>query len=317
MSCAADTMNGFVNLLKPSRMSSHDAVAFFRRISGIERVGHTGTLDPMAVGVLPLCVGKATRVMSYFAPENKRYRCEMKLGIVTNTQDVWGRMISRARPGFAKHLSERLITETAASFVGPQMQTPPLYSAVRIRGKRLYEYAREGETVVIPSRKIKIFSIKVKHFDSARAVVRFEAECSQGTYMRTLCHDWGRMLGCGAAMSGLIRMRSGVFKLEDAHTVEELAAAFSSEDLPEHILTPMDEPLRELPAVWLSAEPAGLFSNGMRIEPSSYNVAMRRLAAPRDFCRVYGDAGRRGLVFLGVGKFQNDTLCPARVFLRI
>jgi tRNA pseudouridine55 synthase len=313
----ASEKEGIVNLLKPACMSSREAVDLLMRISGIQRVGHTGTLDPMAVGVLPLCMGKATRIMGYLISDRKRYRCEMRLGIVTDTQDVWGSVTSKAESGFAARLSERLITETASFFVGLQMQTPPMYSAVRVNGRRLYEYARAGESVSVPPRKIKIYSMEIKRIDLARGLVSFEAECSKGTYMRTICHDWGRMLGCGAAMSGLIRLSSGVFTIEDAYTVEELIAAFSSGDSLDRVLTPMDVPLRDFPAVRLSAERGSAFSNGRRIRPSAYNFLAQRAAGARALCRVYGDAGRRGFVFLGVGRFESNMLRAHKVFRQI
>jgi tRNA pseudouridine55 synthase len=308
---------GFVNFLKPAGMSSHDAVDFFRWISGIRRVGHTGTLDPMAVGVLPLCVGKATRIAEYLVADRKRYRCDMRLGLVTDTQDIWGRVISEAESGFTAHLSERLIRETAPFFVGLQMQTPPMYSAVKVNGRRLYEYARADESVDVSPRKIKIYSIEIKRIDLARGIVIFDAECSKGTYMRTICHDWGYMLGCGAAMSGLIRLSSGMFTLEDAYTIEELRAVFSSGASFDHILTPMDVPLRDFPIVRLSAERGSAFSNGKRIRPSAYNFLAQRAAGTRALCRVYGDTGRGGFVFLGVGKFESKMLCVHKVFRQI
>jgi tRNA pseudouridine55 synthase len=317
MSGAPAEPDGIINLLKPPGISSHEAVDFFRRLSGIRRVGHTGTLDPMAVGVLPLCVGKATRLMRYLAIDQKRYRCEMRLGLVTDTQDVWGRVISKAESGFAARLSERLIPETMESFIGPQMQTPPVYSAVRIGGKRLYEYARNGESVEIPARPINIFSIDVRRIDLERGLVLFDAECSKGTYMRTLCHDIGRILGCGAAMSGLVRTASGMFKLEDAHTVEALRDAFLAERFPDGILYALDAPLQDFPAVNLDAAQGAAFSSGTPVESSHYNALAQRAAGTRALCRVYGDAGRRGFVFLGVGKFGVDTLRPERVFQQI
>jgi tRNA pseudouridine55 synthase len=317
MNGAPAEMEGVVNLLKPAGMTSHDAVAFFRRISGVRRVGHTGTLDPMAVGVLPLCIGRGTRIMQYLALDHKRYRCEMQLGLVTDTQDVWGRVLSEAESGFTARLSERLITEAAGFFVGLQMQTPPPYSAVKVNGKKLYEYARAGETVAAPARRIKIFSMEVKRIDRERGRVIFEAECSKGTYMRTLCHDIGQMLGCGAAMSGLIRTVCGVFTLDDAHTIEALEAAFSPGASPESVLTALDAPLRDLPAVQLPARLGRAFSQGMRIKPSNYNITVQRDAGPRALCRVYGDAGRRGLVFIGVGKFESNALCVDKVFRQL
>ncbi|MDR2771320.1 MAG: tRNA pseudouridine(55) synthase TruB [Clostridiales Family XIII bacterium] len=321
MSRTGTEMNGFVNFLKPAGMSSHDAVDFFRRLSGVRRVGHTGTLDPMAVGVLPLCVGKATRIAEYLASDRKRYRCEMQLGITTDTQDVWGRVISKAEDGFAARLCEPLLKETAARFTGPQLQTPPAYSAVKIAGKKLYEYARSGEAVAAPARRTEIFSLEIKRSDLARGLVNFEAECSKGTYMRTLCHDMGQMLGCGAAMSGLIRLDSGMFAIDDAYTVEALEAAFSPDSAPEGVLTAMDAPLREFPSVELSASASRAFVNGARVGLSPREAAGAGGAGSRALCRVYGEAGAGGIggtaVFLGMGRLEADALVADKVFCQL
>jgi tRNA pseudouridine55 synthase len=310
-------MNGVVNFLKPAGMSSHDAVAFFRRVSGARRVGHTGTLDPMAVGVLPLCVGKGARIVEYLALDRKRYRCEMRLGLTTDTQDVWGRVLSEAESDFAAHLAAEPIMETAAAFVGARMQTPPAYSAVKVDGKRLYAYARAGEPVAAPARRVEFFAIDVKRIDLARGLVAFDAECSKGAYIRTLCHDMGLALGCGAAMSGLIRTASGVFALEDSLTPEELSEAFSSGAPPENILTAIDVPLRDFSAVTLSAEESRAFINGVRVGLVSFALSAPRRADTkdsRDLRRVYGEAGGLRDVFLGVGCVDAGVLRADKVF---
>jgi tRNA pseudouridine55 synthase len=317
MEAMSAEMNGVVNFLKPAGMSSHDAVAFFRRAGGVGRVGHTGTLDPMAAGVLPLCVGKATRIAEYLAFDRKRYRCEMRLGITTDTQDVWGRAISEAESDFAARLDEKLIMETAAAFVGARMQTPPAYSAVKVDGKRLYAYARAGEQVAAPARRVEFFGIDVRRVDLARGLVVFDAECSKGAYMRTLCHDMGLRLGCGAAMSGLIRTVSGIFEIENALTAEELSEAFSSGVPREDILTAMDVPLRGFSAVNLSARESRAFINGVRVGLAARApAAHERTGAkdPGDIRRVYGEAGGLRDVFLGVGRVEAGALCADKVF---
>jgi tRNA pseudouridine55 synthase len=299
---------GVVNFLKPAGMSSHDAVAFFRRISGVRRVGHAGTLDPMAAGVLPLCVGKATRIVEYLALDRKRYRCEMRLGVVTDTQDVWGRTLSKADDGFAARLGERRVEEVAARFVGELMQTPPAYSAVKINGRKLYEYARAGEAVSAPARRIEIISLDIRRVDLARGVVSFDAECSKGTYMRALCHDMGRELGCGAAMSGLVRTRSGIFDIDGAHTAEALEAAFSSAAPLNGVLTAPDAPLGAFGALKLSAEASRAFINGAPV------VGAAGPSAPPGLRRVYGGAEGPDGVFLGVGRLRAGVLSADKVF---
>jgi tRNA pseudouridine55 synthase len=315
-SCAG--INGVVNFLKPAGMSSHDAVAFFRRVSGIGRVGHTGTLDPMAAGVLPLCVGKATRLTEYLVSDGKKYRCEMRLGAATDTQDIWGKTISEAESGFAARLSEELIAETAAGFVGELMQTPPAYSAVKIKGKRLYEYARAGERIAVPARKIKIIRLDIRRIDLPRGIVSFDAECSKGSYMRTLCHDIGLKLGCGAAMSGLVRTACGMFDVADAHTAESIETAFSTGASLEGILTAPDVALGHLPALSLPPNASRAFANGVKLDIAHSGAEIRRNAdAPETLCRVYGDAGTRCETFLGVGHIESDTLFADKVLFKI
>jgi tRNA pseudouridine55 synthase len=298
-------MNGIVNFLKPAGMTSHDAVAIFRRLSGVKRVGHTGTLDPMAVGVLPLCVGAATRLAEYFASDRKRYRCEMRLGIVTDTQDVWGQTLGEAGAGAVARVDERLLAETAARFTGALSQTPPAYSAVKVKGRKLYEYARAGEEVAAPARDIEIFELEIKRFDAERGLVCFEAECSKGAYMRKLCHDMGTALGCGAAMSGLIRMASGMFAIGDAHTVEELKAVFSEGASFESLLTPLDAPLRRFPAVRLSVSESRAFANGARVALAPGRAGT--FEGAEFLCAVYGEAPGRADAFLGVGRFEAEV----------
>jgi tRNA pseudouridine55 synthase len=261
----------------------------------------------MAAGVLPLCVGKATRIAEYLMLDRKRYRCEMRLGVTTDTQDVWGRVLSES--DFSSRLSERLIADTAARFVGELMQTPPAYSAVRVGGKRLYEYARLGEQVSAPARRIEIFRLDIKRVDLRLGVVSFDAECSKGSYMRTLCHDMGSELGCGAAMSGLVRTGSGVFEIGDSHTAEELEAAFSSGASPEGFLTATDVPLRAFPSLRLHGKAGRAFANGVALD-----IAKDADAVPRGLCRVYGDAEGREGVFLGVGRVEGRALFADKVF---
>lgn len=212
--------DGIINLLKPAGMTSHDGVQFLRRLTGIKRIGHTGTLDPMAVGVLPLCIGSAARITEYLDLDYKKYRCEMQLGIETDTQDIWGTVILDHRDQFI--FDQEKIMEALNSFRGLISQYPPGYSAVRVNGRRLYEYARQGEAVEIKPRLVDIKNITVIQMMPETGRVIFDVECSKGTYIRTICHDTGRILGCGAVMSCLIRSASGVFSLENTVTIEEL-----------------------------------------------------------------------------------------------
>ncbi|MFZ5816394.1 MAG: tRNA pseudouridine(55) synthase TruB [Bacillota bacterium] len=215
-------MDGVLNLLKPPGMTSHDVVSVVRRALGVKKVGHTGTLDPGVAGVLPICVGRATRLAEYIAGEEKAYRAEITFGITTDTQDSFGEVRSQQD---ASHLTRGDLAYSLARFHGPILQVPPMVSAVKVGGKRLYELARQGVEVEREARRVFIHRIQLLDFRPGphpRAFV--DVVCSKGTYIRTLAHDLGQMLQVGAHMSYLVRTRSGPFRLEEASTLEELLA---------------------------------------------------------------------------------------------
>ncbi len=214
--------NGTINLLKPAGMTSHDAVQIIRRLVGQKRVGHTGTLDPMACGVLPICMGKSTRAIEYMDFNKKIYKCEMLLGIETDTQDIWGKVLSRDEAFSLKNMSDERITAAFETQKGNIMQIPPKYSAIRIDGKRMYEYARNGEDVDVPERPVTVYSLDIENIERDSNKIVFYVECSKGTYVRSICHEVGKQMGSMAVMSTLIRMESNGFRLEDSVTVEEL-----------------------------------------------------------------------------------------------
>ncbi len=247
--------DGIINLLKPAGMTSHDAVQMLRRLTGVKRIGHTGTLDPMAVGVLPLCIGSAARITEYLDLDYKKYRCEMQLGLETDTQDIWGTVIQDNRAAIA--FDREKIVDALNSFLGLISQYPPSYSAVRVNGKHLYEYARKGEVVEIKPRQVDIKSITVIKMDTKKSRVTFDVECSKGTYIRTICHDTGKILGCGAVMSCLIRTASGAFTLENTATIEEL-----TEGNPEQYLLEADFPLVHFGKAMVNEERGKWFTNG-------------------------------------------------------
>ncbi len=229
-------MQGIINVYKPQNYTSHDCVAIVRRVTGVKRVGHTGTLDPMATGVLPICIGRATKVIQYMEDAIKEYRCTMKLGTVTDTLDIWGNVI-RETNNFAVDQEE--IIKAVCSFKGEIEQIPPKYSALKVNGKKLYEYAREGKDVEIKPRRVTIHHIKVD--DIKDNYVNYTVRCSKGTYVRTLCDDIGRILGTGACMSALERTESSPFTVDKAIDIEEIKT-MAPEDIA-HILYPLDYPL--------------------------------------------------------------------------
>lgn len=219
-------MDGVLNLLKPPGMTSHDVVSVVRRALGVKKVGHTGTLDPGVAGVLPICVGQATRLAEYIAGEEKAYRAEITFGITTDTQDSFGEVLAEQD---AHHLTRGDVAYCLARFHGPIMQVPPMVSAVKVGGKRLYELARQGVEVEREPRPVTIHRIQLLDFrPGPRPAAFVDVVCSKGTYIRTLAHDLGQMLKVGAHMSYLVRTRSGPFRLEEASTLEELQAGRAS-----------------------------------------------------------------------------------------
>ena len=257
--------DGIINLLKPAGMTSHDGVQMLRRLTGIKRIGHTGTLDPMAVGVLPLCIGSAARINEYLDLDYKKYRCEMQLGIETDTQDIWGTITNDNRGKFS--VSKEQVEEALNSFQGLISQYPPGYSAVRVNGKHLYEYSRQGIEVEIKSREVDIKSITVIRMDLEKSKVTFDVECSKGTYIRTICHDTGRLLGCGAVMSCLVRTASGAFALENTVTIEELKEG----NVEQYLLEP-DFPLVHFGQAFVNGERGKWFANGGHLRMSEVKI---------------------------------------------
>ncbi len=207
-------MNGVVIVDKPAGITSHDAVDRVRKLLGVKKAGHTGTLDPLATGVLPVCVGEATKIAVFLSGDDKVYEATMRLGLRTDTQDTTGTVLAEQEPRAA----EADIRSVLASFTGRITQVAPRYSAVKVRGKALYKWARKGIDVEPPAREVEIREIVLLGIEMPR--VRFAVTCSKGTYVRTLCADAGERLGCGAALEGLRRTRSGAFRIEDAVRIE-------------------------------------------------------------------------------------------------
>jgi tRNA pseudouridine55 synthase len=204
--------NGILNIDKPQGITSHDVVDVIRKLFPKTKIGHTGTLDPLATGVLPICIGEATKLTNNLTCENKAYKVKMLLGVETDTYDVTGKIMFAS----VVNKDEIYIKERIKRFIGKQLQTPPLYSAIRINGKRAYSYAREGETVELKPREIEIYSIDNIDVDLSKKEVTFIVHCTKGTYIRSLVHDIGKKIGCGAIMTELERVETGNFKIQDS-----------------------------------------------------------------------------------------------------
>lgn len=217
--------NGILILNKPENITSHDAVAKIRRLFGTRQVGHTGTLDPMATGVLPILIGRAVKASEYAVNHNKSYVAGLKLGIVTDTGDITGKILSEEK----KLPSKEEVSAAVSLFKGEIMQTPPMYSALKVGGEKLCDLARRGISVEREARKINIFDISCTPVSPEKGEYTLSVSCSKGTYIRSLCEDIGAKLGCGGTMSSLIRTSSGGFSLSNSHTLEELEALSEEE----------------------------------------------------------------------------------------
>lgn len=304
--------NGILNINKPEGWTSQDVVAKLRGRLHIRRVGHTGTLDPMATGVLPVCFGKATRIIEYYDDDFKTYEAEMKLGMVTDTLDITGTVLE-TKP---VDVSEEDVIQTIDSFRGWITQIPPKYSALKVNGKPLYKYAREGVEVEIKSRKIYVEDIQPMEVNLGENRILFRVTCSKGTYIRTICDDIGKKLGCGGTMTALQRTQSGCFRVEDARTLPEILE-MTDEEL-ERCVIPMDETLVHLGRIELkSMESVPFYYNGREIDTGYVNVlaspavpeAMQEESRLGDKYRVYDPEGK----FLGISSLRENTLYPEKV----
>ncbi|MEE8353422.1 MAG: tRNA pseudouridine(55) synthase TruB [Dehalococcoidales bacterium] len=260
MTGAASTMDGILNIDKPRGMTSFAVVAAVRRLSSERRVGHSGTLDPEATGVLPVFCGRATRVIEFLADTTKTYRAGIELGVATDSYDAAGRVVAR---GDASRVRREDLAAALEPFRGLIEQTPPMYSAVKHQGQPLYRLARAGITVERRRRKVEVSRLEL--IDWRPPLVTLEIDCSKGTYIRALANDLGEALGCGAMLSSLVRLRCGPFALEDAAPFDGLALAFE-EDRWQALLRSADSVLGHWPAVQIGEELAAAVRNGQLVD---------------------------------------------------
>lgn len=257
-----DVMFGFLNVYKPTGMTSHDVVAILRKITKIKQIGHTGTLDPFAQGVLPICIGKATRLIEYLDDE-KEYIAQVSFGKSTDTYDCEGRATSECNSNIAlKDLQEGL-----KSFEGEILQTPPIYSALKVNGKKLYEYARKGEEVQIEPRKVTIEKIELKEFDQQTQIAEVLIKCSKGTYIRSIAHDLGQNLKVGAHLSGLVRTQAGKFYVDKAIKLEDIKTV---EDVEKNLIDPLT--MLNLPIIEINEEEHKKVLQGQPINVSDKKI---------------------------------------------
>lgn len=243
---------GFLNIYKPVGMTSHDVVAALRRVTKIKQIGHTGTLDPFAEGVLPICVGKATRLIEYLQ-DDKEYLATVQFGASTNTFDLDGEKTSVS----GKKVTKSEVEEALKAFSGEISQLPPIFSAIKVKGKKLYEYARKGEEVEIHPRKVVIENIELKVFDEENQQAQILIKCSKGTYIRSIANDLGQNLGCGGYLVKLIRTQAGSFRVEDSFQLDTV-------EVEKNFVNPLD--VLDLPKIAVKDKDLTKIKNGMPIE---------------------------------------------------
>lgn len=287
-------MNGIIIIDKPMGRTSHDMVYVMRKMTGIKKVGHTGTLDPEATGVLPVCIGSATKVADMLTLSDKCYRAELVLGMTTDTQDADGEVLTECRVD----CTEDEIREAIMSFVGEIEQIPPMYSAIKQNGKKLYELARQGIEVERKKRKVTINSIDILKIDGERVTI--DVSCSKGTYIRTLCEDVGLKLHVGAYMNTLRRTKTGPFTIEDSYTLKELEVLKEKGQL-ESVLISVDRMFKEYPKIMLNPKQVKSITNGVQM---SYNGTQGQSY------RLYDEKGK----FLCISKMQDGKLKLEKAF---
>ncbi|MBQ9757404.1 MAG: tRNA pseudouridine(55) synthase TruB [Clostridia bacterium] len=289
-------MDGIINVNKPLGITSHDVVYRLRKILGIKKIGHTGTLDPDASGVLPMCVGKGTKLADYLTARDKQYLAILKLGAFTDTQDASGEILE----SFEVRVTEKEVRDAVRKFVGDIMQIPPMYSAIKIDGKKLYELAREGKTVEREPRQITIRNIEIRNIDFEKNTVEMLVDCSKGTYIRTLCNDVGAELGCGGYMAALKRTKSGRFDIGESFTLDEIAERAEKNDF--SFMVPVGEAIPEYKKIVLADKNAQRVRNGIKISVEGL--------ANGEIYRVFDEQGE----FLALAKQTEKELSIIKSF---
>lgn len=284
-------MNGIILVDKPQGWTSHDVVGKLRGILHERRIGHSGTLDPMATGLLVVFVGRATRAVEFAEAHSKEYIAGLRLGVATDTQDITGNVLHET----SQNVTENELKSVINDFLGDIQQIPPMYSAIKIGGKKLYELARKGESVERKPRNVNISKLELVGREAEDFIL--DVSCSKGTYIRTLCNDIGEKLGCGGCMSSLRRVKAGRFRIIDAHTLEEIAEA------PEKYMLPVDTLFSEYEGITANTETEKKLRNGNTVKCS----------ADDGIYRVYGESGE----FLLLGEVQQGILKTIKNFFEV
>lgn len=307
-------MDGILILDKSPGKTSQKVVQEVKRILGVRKAGHAGTLDPLATGVLPLCLNEATKLVQFLSLDDKEYRATMLLGVTTETMDIEGRITDRREP----EVDEVRIREALQFFTGPISQEPPRYSAVKFKGRPLYSWARKGVDIALPPRIVQVYSSILEEI--ALPYVTFRVACSKGTYIRTLCADLGERLGCGACMSALRRLRCGCFTLETAVSLEDIADGKGRETLSARVI-PLSDGLRNVAAIEISEELSGRIRDGFQPDGSTLREYHIPSLADGDMVKFLTSSG--GLVAVARFLYASDQLAvsdmgqPAVRILRV
>lgn len=270
--------DGIINIYKEKDYTSFDVVAILRKKLKIKKIGHTGTLDPQAEGVLPICIGKATKAVDFLVDKEKTYAATMKLGESTDTQDFTGKIIE-SREVKSNHNE---ILEAINSFIGPYKQIPPMYSALKVGGKKLYDLAREGKTIEREARDIVIYDIYDVSINNEE--IFFRVRCSKGTYIRTLCHDIGEKLGCGGHMTSLVREKSGIFEIQNTLKINELDALILDNELEDKLID-IEQVFIDYPKVIINEASNKWLYNGNKL--MSHNLKDPMVFLPGQLYRLY------------------------------
>ena len=300
-------MNGIINIYKEQGYTSHDVVAKLRGILRMKKIGHTGTLDPDAVGVLPVCTGRATKLCGMITDWGKTYEAVMLLGTRTDTQDISGNILSQTEVNVTKIQ----IMDVIGSFTGEYDQIPPMYSALKHNGKKLYELARQGIEIERKPRRVNIKSILINdiNLEDNDKTVTFTVECSKGTYIRTLCEDIGNRLGCGACMQSLKRTRVGSFSIDNSYTLSQIEQMVQAGKTDE-ILTPIDEMFSDSRKIIISQEYDKLLYNGNKLPYNSIQGKNDVQHNEDEQVRVYDKNDE----FIGVYGFEGNEFVPVKMF---
>lgn len=287
-------MNGILCINKPQDFTSFDVVAKLRGILGMKRLGHAGTLDPMATGVLPVFVGTATKACDIMPDNSKSYSAGFRLGQTTDTQDVTGKILTTSDKSVAENDINKIIPE----FMGKIMQTPPMYSAVQVNGQRLYDLARQGIEVERPPREIEVENISLVDYDEKTRTGNISISCGKGTYIRTIIHDIGEKLGCGGIMTSLVRTSASGFTLDDCYTFEQVQQARDENNL-ESLILPVERVFNSLPKLRLNEQQTKLYRNGVKLDLSR----IHNIKADCNLYSVYGFDG----AFIGTALAEHEN----------